>query len=333
MRNIMLSGLLLVCANSYAVTCTSGCNDVYLKIEQNLASNENDTGAQINSNTITSPDIHMKATHNGYLMQWAKFNGDTIPSPQSHATNWQFKRVDDYISVALGRDSPCIGSTGKIYVPFNERVYGNGNCTPVDYNNGGIITIFARDWQSRLRIDRKIVSGTYSKNILIGQFGFCQPDNCTSPQVVQNIYLSLNITVPQTCSINAGQTVIVDFGNISTGAFKTAGARAQNINPKESTLSVTCDNIASGTNLNMRLQANNVAGNIVISDNSDVGFIVTDSSDKELTPNSLSSFIPFALDGNTRANARIRVYPASVTGVRPDEGPVTSQAYLRIDFP
>ena len=83
----------------------------------------------------------------------------------------------------------------------------------------------------------------------------------------------------------------------------------------------------------MRLQANNVAGNIVISDNSDVGFIVTDSSDKELTPNSLSSFIPFSLDGNMRANARIRVYPASVTGIRPDEGPVASQAYLRIDFP
>lgn len=332
MRNIILSGLLLVCANSYAVTCTSGCNDVYLKIEQNLASNENDTGAQINSNAVTTPALGMHATHNGYLMQWAKFNGDPIPAPPSHATNWQFKKVDDYISVALSRDSPCIGNTGTIYVPFNERVYGKG-CEAIIYQTGNGMPITPRDWQSRLRIDRKIVSGTYSKNILIGQFGFCQPDNCTSPQVVQNVYLSLNITVPQTCSINAGQTVIVDFGNISTGAFKTAGARAQNINPKESTLSVTCDNIASGTNLNMRLQANNVAGNIVISDNSDVGFIVTDSSDKELTPNSLSSFIPFSLDGNTRANARIRVYPASVTGIRPDEGPVASQAYLRIDFP
>ncbi|EMO4164220.1 fimbrial protein [Morganella morganii] len=332
MRNIILSGLLLVCANSYAVTCTSGCNDVYLKIEQNLASNENDTGAQINSNAVTTPALGMQATHNGYLMQWAKFNGDPIPAPPSHATNWQFKKVDDYISVALSRDSPCIGNTGTIYVPFNERVYGKG-CEAIIYQTGNGMPITPRDWQSRLRIDRKIVSGTYSKNILIGQFGFCQPDNCTSPQVVQNVYLSLNITVPQTCSINAGQTVIVDFGNISTGAFKTAGARAQNINPKESTLSVTCDNIASGTNLNMRLQANNVAGNIVISDNSDVGFIVTDSSDKELTPNSLSSFIPFSLDGNTRANARIRVYPASVTGIRPDEGPVASQAYLRIDFP
>lgn len=332
MRNIILSGLLLVCANSYAVTCTSGCNDVYLKIEQNLASNENDTGAQINSNAVTTPALGMQATHNGYLMQWAKFNGDPIPVPPSHATNWQFKKVDDYISVALSRDSPCIGTTGTIYVPFNERVYGKG-CEAIIYQTGNGMPITPHDWQSRLRIDRKIVSGTYSKNILIGQFGFCQPDNCTSPQVVQNVYLSLNITVPQTCSINAGQTVIVDFGNISTGAFKTAGARAQNINPKESTLSVTCDNIASGTNLNMRLQANNVAGNIVISDNSDVGFIVTDSSDKELTPNSLSSFIPFSLDGNTRANARIRVYPASVTGIRPDEGPVASQAYLRIDFP
>lgn len=332
MRNIILSGLLLVCANSYAVTCTSGCNDVYLKIEQNLASNDNDTGAQINSNAVTTPALGMQATHNGYLMQWAKLNGDPIPTPPFHSTSWQFKKVDDYISVALSRDSPCIGNTGTIYVPFNERVYGKG-CEAIIYQTGNGMPITPRDWQSRLRIDRKIVSGTYSKNILIGQFGFCQPDNCASPQVVQNIYLSLNITVPQTCSINAGQTVIVDFGNISTGAFKTAGARAQNINPKESTLSVTCDNIASGTNLNMRLQANNVAGNIVISDNSDVGFIVTDSSDKELTPNSLSSFIPFSLDGNTRANARIRVYPASVTGIRPDEGPVTSQAYLRIDFP
>ena len=92
MRNIILSGLLLVCANSYAVTCTSGCNDVYLKIEQNLASNDNDTGAQINSNAITTPGLGMKATHNGYLMQWAKFNGDPIPAPPSHATNWQFKR-------------------------------------------------------------------------------------------------------------------------------------------------------------------------------------------------------------------------------------------------
>ncbi|MCF1265875.1 fimbrial protein [Morganella morganii] len=274
----------------------------------------------------------MKATHNGYLMQWAKFNGDPIPAPPSHATNWRFKKVDDYISVALSRDSPCIGNTGTIYVPFNERVYGTG-CVARIHQAGDALSITPRDWQSRLRIDRKIVSGTYSKNILIGQFGFCEPDNCTSAQVVQNVYLSLNITVPQTCSINAGQTVIVDFGNISTGAFKTAGARAQNINPKESTLSVTCDNIAAGTNLRMRLQANNVAGNIVISNNSDVGFIVTDSSDKELTPNSLSSFIPFALDGNTRANARIRVYPASVTGIRPDEGPVASQAYLRIDFP
>ena len=67
------------------------------------------------------------------------------------------------------------------------------------------------DWQSRLRIDRKIVSGTYSKKYPDWAVWFCEPDNCTSPQVVQNVYLSLNITVPQTCSINAGQTVIVGF--------------------------------------------------------------------------------------------------------------------------
>ncbi len=332
MRNIIVMSLLMVSFSSFAVTCDSSCNDVYMTISKNLASSENNPGVQIDSNTITTPAISMTLTHNGNIMQWAKFNGDPIPSPGFYSTNWQFKKIDDYISVALSRDSPCIGNTGTIYVPFNAIIYGPG-CVPFKDSVGEKFFLNQRDWQSRIRIDKKIVSGTYSKNILVGQFGFCQPNNCASAQVVQNIYLSLNITVPQTCSINAGQTVIVDFGDVSTGAFKTAGARAQNINAKENTLSVTCDNIAAGTNLRMRLQANNVAGNIVVSNNNDVGFIVTDSSDKELTPNSLSSFIPFYLDGNTRANAKIRVYPASVTGVRPAEGPVTSQAYLRIDFP
>ena len=62
----------------------------------------------------------MKATHNGYL-QWAKFNGDPIPAPPS-CNQLAVLKVDDYISVALSRDSPCIGNTGTIYVPFNERV-------------------------------------------------------------------------------------------------------------------------------------------------------------------------------------------------------------------
>lgn len=331
-RSLIMLGCLVASFNSHAVRCVSGCNDVRTTINQNLSTSQNTIGRQIDSNTITTPALGMIATQNGGFNQWAKFLGDSIPNPNNYSATPVFHKVDDYISVAIARDSPCVGNTGTIYVPFNARVFGPG-CSLPESSPGDGFNITPRDWYATIRIDKRIVSGTFTKNIIIGQFGFCQPFGCSSAQVQQNIYLSLNITVPQTCSINAGQTLTLDFGNISTGAFKTAGAKAESINPKTSTVAVTCDNIAAGTNLSLRLQGNTVSGNIIVSNNSDVGFIVTDTSDKILIPNNLNSTIPFYLDSNTRANATIKVYPASVTGVRPDEGPVTSQAFLRVDFP
>ncbi|MDL4455014.1 fimbrial protein [Klebsiella michiganensis] len=161
----------------------------------------------------------------------------------------------------------------------------------------------------------------------------CQPYGCRSKQIVlRTVYVNLNITVPQNCVINAGQVVNIDFGNISSGAFKTAGARAEDVNPVTKTIGIQCNNIAAQANLTLRVQADNVSGNAIVSNNRDVGFVVTDGNNRELTPNNLSSVIPFTLDSSAQANVTIRVYPVSVTGNKPTEGVVTSLAYLRVDF-
>ncbi|WP_199016483.1 fimbrial protein [Shimwellia pseudoproteus] len=114
--------------------------------------------------------------------------------------------------------------------------------------------------------------------------------------------------------------------------LKAAGAKATGINPIARNLGIKCSNIDAYANLTLRVQSDNVAGNIMVSGNKDVGFVITDGNDRPLTPNDFSSVLPFKIDGTLGANITIKVYPASVTGVKPAEGPVMSQGYLRIDF-
>ncbi|VFS45007.1 mannose binding protein FimH [Enterobacter cancerogenus] len=84
----------------------------------------------------------------------------------------------------------------------------------------------------------------------------------------------------------------------------------------------------------MRIEADSgsVNGNMLVSDNKDVGFIIANDSGTPLTPNSLSSKIPFRLDDNAQAQVGIRAWPVSVTGNKPAEGRFTSRGYLRVDY-
>ena len=106
------------------------------------------------------------------------------------------------------------------------------------------------------------------------------------------------MTVPQSCVINSGQVLNIDFDNIPASSFKVAGKKAEGVNTVSRNLSIQCDNIDASADLTMRLQADSVQGNAIVSNNKSVGFVVANSSGSELTPNDLSSFIPFRLNQN-----------------------------------
>lgn len=328
LKYILLAGLLLS-GGVHAVTCNSGCNNqVNTTITANLTSSENQQGKTLASSNVVSQGATVTFSP-GTVGYWAIYGNEAVPAAGSNPGTWQFYKVDDYISVALKYSFSC----GDYYYPFNRAGLLTGDCSVSNHPTTTTQTLQDFQYQSQIRIDKKIVSGTYTKNIFLGTDGMCQPYGCANKSVtLNNIYLNLNITVPQSCVLNAGQVVTVDFGNISSSAFNTAGAKPVGVNAITRSITVQCDNIAASTAMTMRLQANNVSGNAVVSDNSDVGFIVADSGGNPLTPNSLSSVIPFVLDSSEQANVTIRVYPVSITGNKPSEGTVTSQAYLRVDF-
>ena len=84
--------------------------------------------------------------------------------------------------------------------------------------------------------------------------------------------------------------------------------------------------------LTMRVEAEKVSDNVLVSDNPDVGFIIANESVSPLRPNNLTSKIPFRLDDSAQAQVGIRVWPVSVTGNKPAEGRFTSRGYLRVDY-
>lgn len=78
------------------------------------------------------------------------------------------------------------------------------------------------------------------------------------------VYLSINIAVHQTCELSVGQVINIDFNNISSSAFKTAGAIALGVQARTKTVSVKCDNMGGNEQLTLRLQADKANGNIVV---------------------------------------------------------------------
>ena len=313
------------------VQCVSDCGNELLTRNGELSDWDNTVGRHKDTNKSALGGIKLRYTTTDRVMNWFRYIGDPVENPGYAASGWNFRKVDDYLSVALGRETICYDRV--IAAPYNI-MYKNGACNDfIPKSNGYEENFVEVNMVARLQIDKKIVSGTYSKNVLVGQLGWCQPADCTTAQFIKNVYLSVNFTVPQTCIINAGQSLDLNFGVISTSAFTTAGVRAEGVSDIVRNIEISCNNIAENTAMTVRLQADKVSGKAVVTNNNeDVGFVVADSNGTALMPNNISSIIPFNLGGDNKSSVTIRVYPVSVTGNKPSEGPVTSQAYLRVDF-
>jgi P pilus assembly protein, pilin FimA len=151
---------------------------------------------------------------------------------------------------------------------------------------------------------------------------------------VYTISYSGTIQVPQSCEVNAGRVVEFDFGDIGASLFSQAGAgnRPQKVSPQTKTIAIKCTNVEANAYLTMRIEAEKVSGNALVSDNADLGFVVANESGTPLIPNNLTSKIPFRLDDSAQAQVAIRAWPVSITGNKPKEGRFSSRGYLRVDY-
>ena len=256
----------------------------------------------------------------------------TLASSDSDGTTWYNLADNNYLQVAsqIGIYNMSTGSTPYQNVPFTDI---SNNCN--DQCSISSPAASGSQVNIKLKIKKKFVGASFIVNEPIAYL-YANQGGTGLGQGTPIVQINLNATmsVPQSCTINAGTVVEFDFGNISAQSFARAGAgqKPDNTNVMTKSVGITCNNISAQSMMTMRLEATNVSGNAVVSNNADVGFILATSSGTPLKPNNTSSVLPFTLDSNAAANVVLESWPVSITGKQPSAGTATATGYLRVDF-
>lgn len=243
----------------------------------------------------------------------------------------QYYKVNDNIEVAT--KIWIQGYLQKyVNVPFtsvsNEYWYDNWGCGDSNpYTSGSMGRL-------SLYIGKPFVGNVSFSKTVVAVYGNTVSGEAPGPQPMSVINITGNVVVPQNCVINAGQVVTVDFGNLLSTDFKTAGQKPNGFTDKTFNVPIQCTNIGASVNLTLSLQATPSAQNnqAIASSNTDVGVVVTNSEGAVIIPNDANSIIPFNTDVSGNASVTLKAYPVSTTGNAPAEGVFSALATLRVDF-
>lgn len=240
---------------------------------------------------------------------------------------FQYLTLNDYLEGAM---SITDDAAGQFFPPANYVQMGGDANVPV-HNAFGVKDshlIF------RLKVTRRFINmvNIPKQTMFTVYVTTTSADPLTTP--VYTISYSGQVNVPQTCELNVGQIVEFDFGNINAALFSQAGAgnMPAGVNKQSKTVAIKCTNVESQAYLSLRIEAEKSSGNMMVSDNPDLGFVIADSNNVPLMPGNIASKINFRLDDNAAALVNITAWPVSVTGNKPSEGPFTARGYLRVDY-
>lgn len=151
---------------------------------------------------------------------------------------------------------------------------------------------------------------------------------------VYNISFTGYVEAKQSCDINANQVVRIDFGDISANAFKglAIGEKPASVEKITRQVAVQCTNVDAQAILTLSLESTNSSGEIMKSNNADIGFKLSDMNNRVLIPNNINSNISFTMQQNPM-NISFNAWPVSLTGKTPTVlGPFSSTGLLRVDY-
>lgn len=253
---------------------------------------------------------------------------------------WTYYRVDEYFSIGFSW-SDCSGTWYIPVRPFNSNCNGRPPFTVEDVlvanmwvNGGDWITRERTTWTVRLRIERAF-SGPRPVN-LRNIFEYYYGDSPGGNSTFEYISLNGNITVPETCTINAGQIIQVNFGDIGAGRFGAKGQKPEGYTPVTTSAPVTCNDAAAQRNVKVSLAATPSVGlnTAIRTSNPDVGVVVTDVNDRVVQPN--VGTLPLRLTSNgagrNDGTVTMKAFPVSTTGRPPAQGNFSATAAITVTF-
>ncbi|MFD3248475.1 fimbrial protein [Rahnella aquatilis] len=358
-KRITLLPLLLLLSGSYSLSALAGSEpcepatgsalsydnslNEYMKAQENAVGqtydhtfNAGQQGYQIMCN-CTDSDVDTDAILILYTLKSSL--------PAGHTNNYY--KINDHLdvmtSISIPKTSePVIVPTNKISDATRHRDKdGTGICpqqstqdTLTTGSEGNLSFYVTKPFVGQLEIPRTAVAEVYATSAT-------SSSNSTKSTVpVAIVYVSGTITVPQSCEINKGEIISVDFGSIGASKFTRLKQPPENYRPNTFDIVYDCTQnglpvIPSGNKLTMTLEADDVVDQYYLvgrrrtKDNvADIGITVLDSSGISIPFR--NGILPMNQSGEGKVT--LSAYPINLVGGTLDTGEFSGVATLKIDI-
>lgn len=160
-----------------------------------------------------------------------------------------------------------------------------------------------------------------------------------SNEIISDVIVQGSVTVPQTCEIDEGQAIMIDFKSILASEFSANRRQAVSSRKITRQVNIKCSNMMFTDTLGASFHASAATADstMVATDNPDVGIKIYDKHNREINVNggeleAETTKMPVTLEGETLGTLTFSSAPASATGSRPAPGPFNGTATLTIEI-
>lgn len=251
-----------------------------------------------------------------------------------------YGHMDYYVLVPnkleIGTEAYIAGQLSE-YVPIPFTSLSNkdssaGGCKGAEMSemsagNKGTVRIYV----SHPLVGQIVIPETTIMNLYLSKIIVSSGDNIPPAATpIARVTMSGTITVPQSCTIEAGQMIEVNFDDIFGKDIKNLG---DSPTQKTKKISFTCSNVADGTNLSIALYGENDPNNTnyLKTTNDDIGIKITDRNQNIIAPNS-NNFIPVYSYIDGVGSTQFTAAPVNTTGKIPHTGEYEATATLEIQI-
>lgn len=326
----------VVAADTYCEANGGTHHSVLVFSGTKISTDNNKTGQFFNKNVDNGEQYsgvcHCKRNYN-YVYYTAKDN--PAMGKTAVRSNIQYYNLNNYLDVGL---SIKIFGRGYINVPFENLAnnpdgsyscINNKNTAPFTSGSDAIIYFYIKEpFVGTIPIPATLLASLYAST---------SSSNSNNTTVLSDVYIQGDITAPQECVINGGQTIEVKFDKIPASEFSSIPGVAITDRKIPVTASIKCTGMAEGQNVEISLHATQAGSlpTVIETTSADVGIKMYDEQNNEVDVNGGRMATDMGARnrlGQKEGEFNFYAAPASATGTRPQPGQFEASATITMEI-